>query len=154
MSMESRSSRSDVKVPAAVVGCVKSFPPLLFLFVYQFLQSLERHALHSKLFDVKFLRIVILKRVEDLQLEVESSQKKLNITKPETFRSVLHDIASNMRMDYLLGRTWSNLDRQRSRIMIKTIYKLMLERRLMRSLENFVSGRDYEEHFRLLEKTI
>ncbi|GJT58616.1 hypothetical protein Tco_1002149 [Tanacetum coccineum] len=32
-------------------------------------------------------RIVILKRVEDLQLGVESYQKKLNITKPETFRS-------------------------------------------------------------------
>nr|GEX06069.1 hypothetical protein [Tanacetum cinerariifolium] len=32
-------------------------------------------------------RIVILKKVEDLQLGVESYQKKLNITKPEIFRS-------------------------------------------------------------------
>ncbi|GJT28801.1 hypothetical protein Tco_0909076 [Tanacetum coccineum] len=32
-------------------------------------------------------RVVILKRVEDLQLGVKSYQKKLNITKPETFRS-------------------------------------------------------------------
>nr|GEW16287.1 hypothetical protein [Tanacetum cinerariifolium] len=32
------------------------------------------------------LRVVILKRVEDLQLRVESYQKKLNLTKPETFR--------------------------------------------------------------------
>ncbi|GJT06806.1 hypothetical protein Tco_0841268 [Tanacetum coccineum] len=32
-------------------------------------------------------RVVILKRVEDLQLGVESYQKKLNITKPKTFRS-------------------------------------------------------------------
>nr|GEW58129.1 hypothetical protein [Tanacetum cinerariifolium] len=31
-------------------------------------------------------RVVILKRVEDLQLGVESYQKKLNITRPETFR--------------------------------------------------------------------
>ncbi|GKE66431.1 hypothetical protein Tco_1520592 [Tanacetum coccineum] len=31
--------------------------------------------------------VVILKRVEDLQLGVESYQKKLNITRPETFRS-------------------------------------------------------------------
>ncbi|GKE84879.1 hypothetical protein Tco_1558621, partial [Tanacetum coccineum] len=31
-------------------------------------------------------RIVILKRVEDLQLEVKSYHKKLNITRPETFR--------------------------------------------------------------------
>ncbi|GKE82161.1 hypothetical protein Tco_1552161, partial [Tanacetum coccineum] len=80
-------------------------------------------------------RVVILKRVEDLQLGVESYQKNLNITKPETFRlmhsdelykfsdgtlisirSVLHDIASNLRMDYLPKRRWSNLDKQRSRI--------------------------------------
>ncbi|GJS76450.1 hypothetical protein Tco_0726331 [Tanacetum coccineum] len=31
--------------------------------------------------------VVILKRVEDLQLGVKSYQKKLNITRPETFRS-------------------------------------------------------------------
>nr|GEV62909.1 hypothetical protein [Tanacetum cinerariifolium] len=107
-------------------------------------------------------RVVILKWVEDLQLGVKSYQKKLNITKPETFsdgtltsvRSVLHDIASNLRMDYLPKRRWSNLDKYRSRIMIKAIDKLQLERRLMRSLEKFVGGRDYEEYFRLLERTI
>ncbi|GKE48412.1 hypothetical protein Tco_1479670, partial [Tanacetum coccineum] len=37
--------------------------------------------------DIKDLRVVIIKRVEDLQLGVESYQKKLNITNPETFRS-------------------------------------------------------------------
>ncbi|GKB81690.1 hypothetical protein Tco_0948585 [Tanacetum coccineum] len=112
--------------------------------------------------------IVILKRVEDLQLEVKSYQKKLNIIRPETYRSdiskmtlytayknpqgiiyqdklkrnrficsdefckfcdgmrtsvrtVLHDIASNLEMDYLPKRRLSKLDRRRSRIMIKTI---------------------------------
>nr|GFA12571.1 hypothetical protein [Tanacetum cinerariifolium] len=69
-------------------------------------------------------------------------------------RTVLHDIASNLRMDYLPQRRWSNLDRQRSRIMIKAIDKLLLERRLMRSLEKFLGGRDYGEDFRLLERTI
>ncbi|GJY13550.1 hypothetical protein Tco_0382859, partial [Tanacetum coccineum] len=96
-------------------------------------------------------RVVILKRVEDLQLGVKSYQKKLNITKPKTFssdisnmtpytaynnpqgiiyldklkrnklmrsdelykfrddtltfvRSVLYDIASSLRMDYLPKR--------------------------------------------------
>ncbi|GJW98531.1 hypothetical protein Tco_0180339 [Tanacetum coccineum] len=58
-------------------------------------------------------------------------------------RSVLHDIASNVRMDYLPKRRWSNLDKQRSRIMIKVIDKLQLERRLMRNLEKFVGRRDY-----------
>ncbi|GJY86037.1 hypothetical protein Tco_0500063 [Tanacetum coccineum] len=146
-------------------------------------------------------RIVILKRVDDLQLGVESYQKKLNITTPETFRSdisnripytaynipqgiiyeekykrnrlirmdelykfsdwmltsvrtVLHDIASNLRMDYLPNRTWSSLDRKRSRIMIKAIDQLLLERRLMRSLEKFIGGREYEEDFKLHERTI
>ncbi|GJY16035.1 hypothetical protein Tco_0386457 [Tanacetum coccineum] len=95
-------------------------------------------------------RVVILKRVEDLQLGVESYQKKLYITRPETFmsdiskrtpynnpqdiiyldkykrnrlmcsdelykfcdvtltsvRTVLHDITSNPRMDYLPKRRW------------------------------------------------
>ncbi|GKA59679.1 hypothetical protein Tco_0758992 [Tanacetum coccineum] len=146
-------------------------------------------------------RIVILKRVEDIKLGVESYQKKLNITKPETFksdisnrtpytayknpqgiiyedkykrkrlirmdelykfsdgmltsvRSVLHDIASNLRMDYLPKRRWISLDRKRSRIMIKAIDQLLLERRLMRSLEKFVGGRDYGEDLRLLQRTI
>nr|GEW37814.1 hypothetical protein [Tanacetum cinerariifolium] len=34
-------------------------------------------------------------------------------------RHVLHDIASNPRMDYLTKRKWSKLNRKRSRIMIK-----------------------------------
>nr|GEZ57312.1 hypothetical protein [Tanacetum cinerariifolium] len=71
-----------------------------------------------------------------------------------SIRFVLHDIASNLMMDYLPKRRWSNLDRQRSRIMIKAIDKLMLERRLMRSLEKFVGGREYGEDIRLLERTI
>ncbi|GJT13615.1 hypothetical protein Tco_0860657 [Tanacetum coccineum] len=135
-------------------------------------------------------RIVILHRVEDLQLGVESYQKKLNITRPETTRSniskltpytayknpqgiiyldkykrnrlmrsdklykfcdetlssirrVLHDIASNLEMDYLPKRHWSNLEMKKSRIMVKAIDKLLFERRLMRNLEKFVGGRDY-----------
>nr|GEU45079.1 hypothetical protein [Tanacetum cinerariifolium] len=129
------------------------------------------------------------------------SPKKLNITKPETFRSeisnrtpytaynnpqgiiykdkykrnrlihtdelykysdrtltsvrsFLHDIASNLRMDYFLKRRWSSLDRKRSRIMIKAIDKLLLERRLMRILEKFIGGRDYGEDLKLLERII
>ncbi|GJY89242.1 retrovirus-related pol polyprotein from transposon TNT 1-94 [Tanacetum coccineum] len=138
------------------------------------------------------------KRVEDLQLGVESCQKKLNITKPETFRSdisnmtpytaynnpqgiiyqdkykrnrlmrsdklykfsdgtltsirtVLHDIASNLRMDYLPKRRWSKLDRKMSCIMIKAIDQQLFESRLMRNLEKFVSGIDYGEDLRRLE---
>ncbi|GJR52832.1 hypothetical protein Tco_1403353 [Tanacetum coccineum] len=53
-------------------------------------------------------------------------------------RRVLHDIANNLRMDYLPKRRWSNLDRKRSRIMIKAIDQQLFERRLIRNLEKFV----------------
>ncbi|GJZ87964.1 hypothetical protein Tco_0659746 [Tanacetum coccineum] len=67
---------------------------------------------------------------------------------------VLHDIASNLEMDYLPKRHWSNLEMKRSRIMVKAIDKLLFERRLMRNLEKFVGGRDYGNDLRQLERTI
>ncbi|GJX60259.1 hypothetical protein Tco_0291649 [Tanacetum coccineum] len=133
---------------------------MLLLLVQKKLLNLERDVIFDLGMALRmFTRcIVILRRVEDLQLGVESYQKKLNITKTETFRSdisnripytaynnpqgiiyvdkynrnmlmrtdelykfsdgtltsvriVLHDIASNLRMDYLPKRRWSNLDR-------------------------------------------
>nr|GEW92260.1 hypothetical protein [Tanacetum cinerariifolium] len=69
-------------------------------------------------------------------------------------RNVLHDIANNMRMEYLPKRRWNNLDRKRSRIMIKAVDQQLYKRRLMRNLKKFVGGREYEEDFRLLERTI
>ncbi|GKD32192.1 hypothetical protein Tco_1242970 [Tanacetum coccineum] len=66
-------------------------------------------------------------------------------------RRVLHDIASNLEMDYLPKRHWSNLEMKRPRIMVKAIDKLLFERRLMRNLEKFVGGRDYRNDLRLLE---
>ncbi|GJY30132.1 hypothetical protein Tco_0413627 [Tanacetum coccineum] len=71
-----------------------------------------------------------------------------------SIRSVLHDIASNLRMDYLPKRSWSNLDKKRSHFIIKAIDKLQLERSLMMSLEKFIGGRDYRNDLRLLERTI
>ncbi|GJY62749.1 putative ribonuclease H-like domain-containing protein [Tanacetum coccineum] len=80
-------------------------------------------------------RIVIQSRVEDLQLGVKNYQKKLNLTKPDTFsdgmlndvQTVLHDIG---------------------------IDKQLYERRLMRNLEKFVGGREYGNDLRLLEQKI
>ncbi|GJT63472.1 hypothetical protein Tco_1007005 [Tanacetum coccineum] len=156
---------------------------MLLLLVQKKLSNLERDVL----FDLgaalrMFTRhIIILHRMEDLQLGVESYRKKLNITKPQKFRSdisnkvpyttynnpqgiiyqdkykrnrlmrsdelykfsdetlisvrsVLHDIASNLRMDYLSKRTWSSLDKKRSHIMIKAIDQLLLERRFNEEL--------------------
>nr|GEW82417.1 hypothetical protein [Tanacetum cinerariifolium] len=52
-------------------------------------------------------------------------------------RTVLHDIASSLEIDYLPKRHWSNREKKRSRIMIKAMDKLLFERRLMRNLEKF-----------------
>ncbi|GJZ15106.1 hypothetical protein Tco_0550783 [Tanacetum coccineum] len=77
-------------------------------------------------------RIVIQMWVEDLQLGVESYQKKLNLTKPDTFR----------------------FEKRRARVMIQNIDKQLFERRLMRNLEKFVGGREYGTDLRPLEQTI
>ncbi|GJR42863.1 hypothetical protein Tco_1310966 [Tanacetum coccineum] len=65
----------------------------------------------------------------------------------------LKDMLNNLEMGYtsvMPRRIWSNLDKKRSRIMIKDINRQLLERRLMRSLEKFVGGREYEKDLRLL----
>ncbi|GJR74242.1 hypothetical protein Tco_0086607 [Tanacetum coccineum] len=72
----------------------------------------------------------------------------------KSVRNVLHDIASNLRMEYLPKRRWIERDMSRSRIMIMKIDKHLYERRLMRNLEKFVGGREYGEDLRLLERTI
>nr|GEW75361.1 uncharacterized mitochondrial protein AtMg00810-like [Tanacetum cinerariifolium] len=69
-------------------------------------------------------------------------------------RMVHHDIASSLEMDYLPKRHWINLEKKRSRIMIKAIDKLLFERRLMRNLEKFIGGREYGNDLRLLERII
>nr|GEW40236.1 hypothetical protein [Tanacetum cinerariifolium] len=123
--------------------------------------------------NVALRMFTILKRVEDLQLGVESYQKNLNITRPETFRSDVTKMTpytaynnpqgiiyqdkfqrNSLEMDYLPKRRWSKLDRKRSRIMIKAIDQQLFEKRLMRNLEKFVRGREYRTGFRILEWTI
>ncbi|GJR47485.1 hypothetical protein Tco_1315588 [Tanacetum coccineum] len=105
---------------------------MMLLLVQKKITNLERDVIFNLNVALRMFtkRVVILKRVEDLQLGVKSYQKKLNITKSKTFRlirldelykfsdgtltsvrSVLYDIASNLRMDYLPKRRWSNLDK-------------------------------------------
>nr|GEW24483.1 reverse transcriptase domain-containing protein [Tanacetum cinerariifolium]GEW24498.1 reverse transcriptase domain-containing protein [Tanacetum cinerariifolium] len=131
--------------------------------------------------------LIIQKRVEDLQLGVESYQKQINVTKPDTTRPdlrkrhpytpykipqgfiyvvdyqrnrlmrseelykfsdgtlttllpSLEDITKNIDMKYLPKRRWSTLEKKRSHYIIKDINKLLKERRMMRSLEKFVSN--------------
>ncbi|GKA70343.1 hypothetical protein Tco_0776407, partial [Tanacetum coccineum] len=150
---------------------------ILLLLVQKKLSNLERDVIYDLNVTLRMFtrRVVILKRVEDLQLGVESYQKKINITKPETFRNklmrsdelykfydgtltsvrrVLHDIASRLGWIIAKKEDGVKLDRKRSCIMIKAIDHQLFERRLIRNLEKFVSGREYEEYFRLLERTI
>ncbi|GKC53577.1 reverse transcriptase domain-containing protein, partial [Tanacetum coccineum] len=137
-------------------------------------------------------RIVIQRRVKDLQLGVESYQKKLSLTKPDTCRpdlrkriaftaysnpqgviymdqnnrnrlmrtdelhkfsdgtlnhvwTTLHDITLGIRLEYLPKKKWSRLDKRRANVMIQDIDKQLRVRRLMRSLEKFIGGREYGE---------
>ncbi|GJT24531.1 hypothetical protein Tco_0894468 [Tanacetum coccineum] len=67
---------------------------------------------------------------------------------------LLMNNANGIRMEYLPMRKWSNLDKKRARVMVQDIDKQLYQRRLMRNLEKFVGGREYEKDLRLLERTI
>ncbi|GKB40550.1 hypothetical protein Tco_0885492 [Tanacetum coccineum] len=176
---------------------------MLLLLVQEKLTNLnldERFALNVAL-RMYTRRIVIQERVEDLQLAVESYQKKINLLRPDSYhsdlrkmtpyasyhdiqgiicqddmdinrlmctdelhkfsdgtlnhvRTALNDIATGIQMEYLPKRKWSKQDKQRARVMINAIDKKLRDRRLMRSLENFVGGRPYGGDLRLLQRTI
>nr|GEV82493.1 hypothetical protein [Tanacetum cinerariifolium] len=104
--------------------------------------------------------IVIKRRVEDLQLRVESYQKRLNLTKPDTdgtlndVRNALDDRLKGIRMQYLPTTIWRKGDKDRAAAMIQAIEKMLKTRRIMRSLEKFVGSRLYEGDFRMLQRTI
>ncbi|GJV97430.1 hypothetical protein Tco_1549007 [Tanacetum coccineum] len=73
----------------------------------------------------------------------------------------VHDTLSQMLHELHLGynkamrrRLWTRLDQQRTRIMIKSINQKLLDRRILRSLEKFIGGREYGEDLRLLQRTI
>ncbi|GJT70826.1 hypothetical protein Tco_1030112 [Tanacetum coccineum] len=105
--------------------------------------------------------IVIQRRVEDLHIGVESYQKKLKLTKPDTLmridelhkfsdstlndvRTALDDRLNGIRMKYMPQTIWIQSDRDKAGAMIQVIDKQLKTRRIMRSLEIFVSGRPYE----------
>nr|GEX11581.1 hypothetical protein [Tanacetum cinerariifolium] len=68
--------------------------------------------------------IVIQRRVEELQLGVESNQIKLNLTKPDTdgtlidVRTALDDRLKGIRMKYLPQSIWRKSDKDRAAAMI------------------------------------
>nr|GEZ10362.1 hypothetical protein [Tanacetum cinerariifolium] len=104
--------------------------------------------------------IVIQRRMEDLQLGVKSYQKRLNLTKPDTYRSdlkrlkaytsysdgtlndvrnALDDRLKGIKMQYLPTTIWRKGDKDRAAAMIQAIDKMLKTRRIMRSLERMKS---------------
>ncbi|GJY20720.1 hypothetical protein Tco_0393286 [Tanacetum coccineum] len=67
--------------------------------------------------------IVIQKRVEDLQLGIESYQKKLNITKPDTYRSDLKRKDAYTTYSYPRGFIYLNKDKKNRLMRIDELHK-------------------------------
>ncbi|GJS82029.1 hypothetical protein Tco_0748570 [Tanacetum coccineum] len=117
--------------------------------------------------------LVIKKRVEDLQLGVESYQKKLNITPPQqtfptdelykfsdgTLKKVqdeLHHRVRDFRLEYnkeMPRRKWMAIDRKMSKLMVELINKQMSERRIIRNLKRLVGARELEMDYKLMTRT-
>ncbi|GJS58830.1 hypothetical protein Tco_0653614 [Tanacetum coccineum] len=128
--------------------------------------------------------LIIKRRVKDLQLGVESYQKKLNITAPlQTFPKIkfkelytpsykppgfsdgtlkkVWDELHNRILDFRLGyndemsrRKWTAIDKKRSELMVELIDKKMRERRIIRNLEWLVGARELEMDFKLMTRTV
>ncbi|GJU26936.1 hypothetical protein Tco_1165557 [Tanacetum coccineum] len=72
-------------------------------------------------------------------------------------RDTLDQMLHELHLGYntaMRRRLWTRLDQQRTHIMIKAINQKLLDRRIMRSLEKFVGGRDYGKDLILLQPTI
>nr|GFC34212.1 hypothetical protein [Tanacetum cinerariifolium] len=67
--------------------------------------------------------IVIQRRVEDLQLSVESYQKKLNLTKPDTYRSDLKRKEAYIAYSNPRGFIYQNKDKQNRLMRIDELHK-------------------------------
>nr|GEZ36021.1 hypothetical protein [Tanacetum cinerariifolium] len=101
----------------------------------------ERFAFNVSL--MMFTRSIVIQRhVEDLQLGVESYQKRLNLTKPDTMmqidelqkfsdgtlndvRNALDDRLKGIRMQYLPTTIWRKGDKDRTAAMIQAIDKML-----------------------------
>nr|GEZ09315.1 hypothetical protein [Tanacetum cinerariifolium] len=69
-------------------------------------------------------------------------------------RNALDDHLKGIRMQYLPTTIWRRGDKARAAAMIQAIDKMLKTRRIMRSLERFVGGRQYEGDFQMLQRTI
>nr|GEU80331.1 hypothetical protein [Tanacetum cinerariifolium] len=102
---------------------IQDIKDMLLLLVYGKLANLtveERFAFNVSL--RMFTRsIVIIRRVEDLQLGVEIHQKKLNLTKPDTYRSDLKRKEAYIAYSNPRGFIYQNKDKQNRLLGSKSI---------------------------------
>ncbi|GKA45443.1 hypothetical protein Tco_0738239 [Tanacetum coccineum] len=87
--------------------------------------------------------IIVQNRVENVQLGVESYQRKLNLLKPQRTYS---DITSK-------ELAWTTKDQDRIVTILKKIDDILLKRRIMRSLEVLMGGRTTKTDKRILQRT-
>nr|GEV71199.1 hypothetical protein [Tanacetum cinerariifolium] len=73
--------------------------------------------------DIKDISIVIQRRVEDLQLGVESYQKKLNLTKPDSYRSDLKRKEAYTAYSNVRGFIYQNKDKRNRLMGIDELHK-------------------------------
>ncbi|GJT95831.1 hypothetical protein Tco_1091349 [Tanacetum coccineum] len=104
--------------------------------------------------------IIIKKCVEDLQLEIESYQTKLNLTQPDCdasdflFKEDYTIVSKSRALDHMVKyfklfkynssmeiRKWSEDDRRRSKEFLEMIKRRLKIRRIFRSLKSFIGGR-------------
>ncbi|GJW51126.1 hypothetical protein Tco_0092477 [Tanacetum coccineum] len=107
-------------------------------------------------------RIMIMKRVEDMHMRVESYQTKLNLTKPHLMEGCFHQFTPYTIMNHPRGVVlgyinegmenyyWTKDDEKKTKMFIEKIVKTLKERRRFRRLELFVSGRRDKTDYRLL----
>ncbi|GJQ92089.1 hypothetical protein Tco_0003228 [Tanacetum coccineum] len=77
----------------------------------------------TRIQDIKDIRVVIQRRVEDLQLGVESYQKKLNLTKPDTYRSNLRRQDAYTPYSDPRGFIYENKDKKNRLMRIDELHK-------------------------------
>ncbi|GKD26196.1 hypothetical protein Tco_1232410 [Tanacetum coccineum] len=118
------------------------------------------------------MNIVIRHRVEDLQLDVESYQTKLNLTQPNwdasdfLFKEDYTIVSKPRALDHMVkdfrlfkynpgmeNKIWSEDDKRRSKEFMEVIERRLKIRRIFRTLESFVSGRLRVVNYRLIQRT-
>nr|GFA26107.1 hypothetical protein [Tanacetum cinerariifolium]GFA26122.1 hypothetical protein [Tanacetum cinerariifolium] len=98
-----------------------------------------------------------IKWIEDLVPRTMWIQQPIDYNSDGTLydvRNALDDCLKGIRMQYFPTTIWRRGDKARAAAMIQAIDKMLKTRRVMRSLERFVGGRQYGGDFRMLQRTI